>query len=77
LNCVYYGIILYLIDMSDGGPAREEPVTLAAADDMSDTTPGRQAVTPLNIPVSCDGTWQRRGHQSLYGIEAAISGYFS
>jgi hypothetical protein len=27
----------------------------------------------LDIPVSCDGTWQKRGHQSLYGIQAAIS----
>ena len=28
---------------------------------------------PLDIAVSCDGTWQRRGHQSLYGVQAAIS----
>ena len=29
--------------------------------------------SPLEVSVSCDGTWQRRGHQSLYGMQAAIS----
>ena len=27
----------------------------------------------MDVAVSCDGTWQRRGHQSLYGIQAAIA----
>ena len=27
----------------------------------------------VDIAVSCDGTWQRRGHQSLYGVETVIS----
>ena len=27
----------------------------------------------FDVTVSCDGTWQKRGHQSLYGVQAAIS----
>ena len=26
-----------------------------------------------DVAVSCDGTWQKRGHQSLYGVQAIIS----
>ena len=28
---------------------------------------------PIDTAVSCDGTWQKRGHQSLFGIQAVIS----
>ena len=27
----------------------------------------------VDVAVSTDGTWQKRGHQSLFGIQAAIS----
>ena len=27
----------------------------------------------MDIAVSCDGSWQRRGHQSLYGFESCIA----
>ena len=30
---------------------------------------------PIDTAVSCDGTWQKRarGHDSLFGVQAAIS----
>jgi hypothetical protein len=42
-------------------------------DTPPDSGPGEEAVPPVDVAVSCDGTWQRRGHQSLYGVQAAIS----
>ena len=28
---------------------------------------------PIDTAVSCDGTWQKRGHLSLFGVQAVIS----
>ena len=27
----------------------------------------------IDTAVSCDGTWQKRGHQSLFGVQTVIS----
>ena len=49
-------------------------LVLNTDDDPSNCSGEELAVSPpLNIAVSCDGTWQKRGHQSLYGVQAAIS----
>jgi hypothetical protein len=39
----------------------------------ADSGPEDEAASPIDISVSRDGMWQKRGHQSLYGIQAAIS----
>ena len=59
--------------LSAAAKSTAEEVMLEACQELHELEKTNNADDVLDVAVSCDGTWQRRGYSSLNGVVAALS----